>query len=206
MNEGLECYADEPRIGSIHGYAPPIEGLPKFFFLRGGDCWGWATWTDRWTSFNPDASRLLLALIRRSELKAFSATQGIQSLRNLIRRSRNRNQSWAAEWNASLFLESRLTLHPGTSFVQNIGNDGSGTHSSVSEQYATVLRKNFDSLPPLPVLHNTQAARMLRDFYDSGITFPLIGHFIRSIYLALLRAQAYILCRRTKLKQHSTHG
>jgi hypothetical protein len=194
MNEGLERYANDPRIGSIHGYAPPIEGLPRFFFLRGGDCWGWATWTDRWASFNPDASDLLLALIRRGELGAFSATQGIQSLRNLIRRSKNRNQSWAAQWNASLFLESRLTLHPGTSFVQNIGNDGTGTHSMVSEHYATMLRKGFDSLPPLPALHNVKASVMLRDFYDGGITFPLIGSFIRSVYLVLLRAQAHIFC------------
>lgn len=194
MNEGLERYANDARIGSIHGYAPPIEDLPRFFFLRGGDCWGWATWEDRWASFNPDASDLLLALIQREELDAFSATQGIQSLRNLIRRSKNRNQSWAAQWNASLFLESRLTLHPGTSFVQNIGNDGTGTHSMVSEQYATVLRKGFASLPPLSVLHNVEAAGMLRDFYNGGITLPLIGSFIRSIHLALLRAQARILC------------
>jgi hypothetical protein len=194
MNNALEYYADDPRIGSIHGYAPPIEDLPDFFFLRGGDCWGWATWTDRWALFNSDAHHILKALVRRGELQEFSTSQGIQNLRHLIRRSRNRNQSWAAHWNASLFLESRLTLHPGTSFVQNIGNDGTGTHSKISKQYATSVRRDFVSIPPTPVQHDGKAARMLRDFYDAKIIFPLIGRFARSSYLALLRAQARILC------------
>lgn len=192
MNDGLERYADDQRIGSIHGYAPPIGGLPKFFFLRGGDCWGWATWEDRWALFDPDARHLLLALVGRGELRTFSSTYGIQSLRHLIRRSRGRNQSWSAHWNASLFLESRLTLHTGTSFVQNIGNDGSGTHSVVSGQYATNLQQDFGSLPSLVVRQDTRAARMLRDFYDAVITFPLIGHFVRSIYLALLQARVRV--------------
>jgi hypothetical protein len=193
MNEALARYELEPKIGSIHGYTPPISGLPDYFFLRGGDCWGWATWADRWALFDPDAQGLLHALVRRGELHAFSATHGIQGLRHLIRRSRNRNESWAAHWNASLFLQSRLTLHPGNSFVQNIGNDGSGTHSTLSEQYRTQLQEHFDSLPSIPIQHDTKAANMLRDFYDATIGLPLIGDTGQSLYLALLRAQAHVL-------------
>lgn len=198
MNEGLERYANDQRIGSIHGYAPPIKGLPDFFFVRGGDCWGWATWDDRWALFDPDARHLLKLLSDHDELRRFSSIHGIQSLRHLIRRSRNRNQSWAAHWNASLFLWSRLTLHPGNSFVQNIGNDGSGTHSDITQQYATDLQLYFDSPLPIPIRHDMKAAAMLRDFYDSTITFPFIGHAVRSIYLTSLQIQARILATAQK--------
>src|ERR1700724_1178578 len=55
MNEGLEFYADEPRVASIHGYVYPVKGeLPETFFIRGTDCWGWATWDRAWSCFNSD--------------------------------------------------------------------------------------------------------------------------------------------------------
>ena len=38
------------------------------------------------------------------------------------------NNSWAIRWYASAFLAGKLTLYPGRSLVQNIGNDDSGTH------------------------------------------------------------------------------
>jgi len=49
MNDGLVAYADEPCVASIHGYRyPSKQTLPKTFFLRGADCWGWATWRRAW--------------------------------------------------------------------------------------------------------------------------------------------------------------
>ena len=32
--------------------------LPKIFFLKGADCWGWATWKRGWDLFNPDGRYL----------------------------------------------------------------------------------------------------------------------------------------------------
>ena len=204
MNEALARYEAEPKVGSIHAYAPPIAGLPDYFFSRGGDCWGWATWADRWALFDPDSRALLRTLVRHSELQAFSSTCGIQGLRHLIRRSRNLNQSWASHWNASLFLQSRLTLHPGNSFVQNIGNDGSGTHSSasVSDLFSTRLQERFESLPTIQLQHDARATKMLRDFYDATITLPVFGNAFRWAYLSLLQGQA----RALSIMQRSHHS
>jgi hypothetical protein len=198
MNDALDRYDADARIGAIHGYAPPLEGLPEFFFLRGGDCWGWATWADRWRLFDPDATRLLHEIVERGQLDAFADVHGIQGLRHLIRRSANRNQSWAAHWNASLFLASRLSLHPGASFVQNIGNDGTGTHSATSDHYATALRRRFDGLPTLTVRHDADAARRLRAFYDGTTAAFLRGPLLESLYLAWLKARARVISRRSK--------
>ena len=60
MNEALDRFAEEERVISVHGYVYPTEKtLPEAFFLRGADCWGWATWRRGWAQFNPDGQFLL---------------------------------------------------------------------------------------------------------------------------------------------------
>lgn len=42
MNEGLEKYKDDDRVGTITGFVPPIKDkLPETFFLKYFQCWGW---------------------------------------------------------------------------------------------------------------------------------------------------------------------
>ena len=57
MNEALEAYENEPRVASIHGYIYPINNLPEAFFIKGADCWGWATWNNKWSIFERDGKK-----------------------------------------------------------------------------------------------------------------------------------------------------
>jgi len=60
MNEALDKYENENKVMSIHGYIYPVKSkLPETFFLRGTDCWGWATWKNRWQTFEKDGKILL---------------------------------------------------------------------------------------------------------------------------------------------------
>ena len=59
MNDALEAYKNEPRVASIHGYIYPINNLPETFFIKGADCWGWATWNNKWSMFERDGKKLL---------------------------------------------------------------------------------------------------------------------------------------------------
>ena len=59
MNEALEAYKNEPKVASIHGYIYPITNLPETFFIKGADCWGWATWNNKWSIFERDGKKLL---------------------------------------------------------------------------------------------------------------------------------------------------
>ncbi len=179
MNEALDRYENEPKVGSIHGYSPPITGLPDYFFLRGADCWGWATWANRWPLFGIDASALLRSLVSQRLLSEFCSSHGNQSLLHLVRRAQGRNQSWAIMWHASLFLASRYTLHPGTSFVQNIGNDGSGFHSRNSAFFTSPLRMSYSGLSSIPVEQDESSARAIAAFMD--------GETARSRYRTLRR-------------------
>ena len=59
MNQALELYKYEVRVASIHGYIYPIENLPETFFIKGADCWGWATWRNKWSIFESNGQKLL---------------------------------------------------------------------------------------------------------------------------------------------------
>ena len=77
MNEALDKYANDDRVISIHGYVYPVkERLPDTFFLRGADCWGWATWRRGWQLFNSDGQYLLQELKRRHLVSVFNLQLG----------------------------------------------------------------------------------------------------------------------------------
>jgi hypothetical protein len=132
MNDALELYRDREEVASIHGYIYPVEGaLPETFFLRGADCWGWATWKRAWELFEPDGAKLLARLRDGKLTKAFDRDGSYEYTRMLEDQISGRNDSWAVRWYASAFLADRLTLYPGRSLVQNIGMDALGTHCDV---------------------------------------------------------------------------
>ena len=189
MNDALARFIDNAEVGSIHGYSPPISGLPQFFFLRGGDCWGWATWADRWGLLNIDANALLDALSSRRLLTEFSSSHGKLSLLRLAQRALGRNQSWAIVWHASLFLANRLTLHPGETFVRNIGNDGSGVHSAGSEDHLSAMRTTYAGIPHIPILNDPVAAHDLASRLDGlagGGASAIVRRTLLSAYVTLV--------------------
>lgn len=140
MNDGLNCYKEEERVISIHGYVYPCqENLPDVFFIRGADCWGWATWKRGWDLFEKSGESLYSKIIDRSLEKEFEFNHSYPYLQMLRDQIEGKNSSWAIRWYASAFLENKLTLYPGRSFVNNIGFDQSGTHCSFTDSYTVDL-------------------------------------------------------------------
>ena len=152
MNDALEYYKDDERVASIHGYVYPIkEPLPESFFLRGADCWGWATWRRGWALFNPDGRYLLSELQRRGLARQFDFHGAYRYTKMLERQIAGANDSWAVRWHASAFLHDKLTLYPGRSLVRNIGNDQSGTHAGRTSRYSVELSSRPIRVGGVPV-------------------------------------------------------
>jgi putative methyltransferase (TIGR04325 family) len=131
MNDGLEMYQHEKKVASIHGYNYPIENnqLPETFFVKGADCWGWATWVDRWTVFEQDAKKLMHALVTNNLINEFDIDGTYPYAAMLQNQIDGKVDSWAIRWYASAFLQNMYTLYPKKSLIYNIGIDDSGTHS-----------------------------------------------------------------------------
>ena len=140
MNEALDLYEQAAEVISIHGYVYPIqERLPETFFIKGADCWGWATWRRGWKLFDPDGASLLTQLEKRRLTRQFDFNRTYEFTAMLRDQIAGNNNSWAIRWYASAFLQNRLTLYPGRSLVANIGNDSSGTHCATTEQFDVAL-------------------------------------------------------------------
>lgn len=140
MNDGLACYADDEKVASIHGYLYPVRAkVPETFFLRGADCWGWATWARAWAHFEPDGQLLRQQLLERGLAREFDYEGAYPYFKMLDDQIAGINDSWAIRWHASCFLDDLLTLYPGRSLVHNIGNDGSGTHGGRTRDFAQQL-------------------------------------------------------------------
>ena len=148
MNEALETYHDEPRVGHIYACEyTQNKALPDTYLIRFCGSWGWATWDRAWKHFNPDGQYLLDELKRRKLTHTFDFNGTYRYTRMLQRQVEGKNNSWAIRWNASLFLSDMLALNAGKSLVRNIGFDGSGTHCGSERLYDSVLHT-----APLPVV------------------------------------------------------
>ena len=134
MNESLNYYRSNMRVGSISGYSYPVgRPMPETFFIRGADCWGWATWNDRWRYYNADGVELLAELNRRGLAHAFNFDDAMDFMQMLANQNAKKINSWAIRWHASCFLRDMLILYPGRSLAQNIGQDSTGTHAISSD-------------------------------------------------------------------------
>ncbi|MBU3546735.1 glycosyltransferase family A protein [Polynucleobacter sp. MWH-Jannik1A5] len=166
MNEALLQYRKDESVASIHGYVYPVnEVLPDAFFLRGSDCWGWATWRRGWEVFNPNARALLDGLKAGNLIESFDFNGAYGYSRMLESQIRGLNDSWAVRWYASTFLANKLTLYPGRSLVHNIGNDSSGTHCYTNKDYDAIMSPNPIDLSKVRVEESKLAKAAFENFF-----------------------------------------
>ena len=184
MNDSLNLYENNDRVASIHGYIYPVsKKLPDYFFLRGTDCWGWATWKRGWDIFNSDAQFLLDEIKRQKLEKLFNFNNSYDYTGMLKAQIEGKVSSWAIRWYASAFLANKYTLYPGTSFVKNIGIDGSGTHcGGDTDTYRVEFPDVYKPVSLIDVCDCTRARKTITQYLSStrekkrSILYRLLKH------------------------------
>ncbi len=185
MNDALNIFKDEEKVGHIHGFCFPINGLPESFLIKWTGSWGWATWKRAWDKFNPEGQELLNEIKRRRLTRQFDFNGKYPYTRMLKRQINGKNDSWAIRWNATLFLNDMLSLNAGRSLVQNIGFDGSGIHSGSDEIYSTDLFKDKLSIDIAETIEDKSARKAFVKYYGLTNSFRAkakrrINRFLRS--------------------------
>lgn len=173
MNDALETYKDEPRVGHIQACDFTQDpSLPDMFLIKFSGSWGWATWDRAWQHFNPNGQELLDEMVSRKLTRSFDFNGKYGFTRMLRRQIEGKNNSWAIRWNATLFLRDMLSLNVGRSLIQNEGFDGSGTNCGSGNLYTSNLW-----LKPLPVTkiepleENVEARRCFERYYGRTNSF-----------------------------------
>jgi hypothetical protein len=181
MNDALELYQNEERVVCIHGYLYPVKKkLPNIFFLKGADIWGWATWKRGWDLYEHDGEILFEELNTRKLTREFDFDGSFHYTRMLKEQNEGKLDTWDINWYASAFLRDKLTLYPGKSLVNNIGNDCSGTHSNATDKYTTDI-----SCEPVKIeriqLEENQAARVAFKKYFRSLRLPFCQRAMKRI-------------------------
>ena len=141
MNDALDLYERETEVGCIHAWNYHFENIsdePSTFFLKGADCWGWATWRRGWDLFEADGQKLMDQL-KASNLTYSFDRNGLYPYTDMLQQQIDgKVNSWAIRWHASLFLLNKFCLQPLKPIVKNIGFDHSGVHC---------VAENIDQFP-----------------------------------------------------------
>jgi len=191
MNDALEVYKGNNEVASIHGYLYPIDnmiGVPDTFFIKGADCWGWATWARSWELFELNGQKLLDELQYKRLQKEADFNNSYGYTRMLKDQINGKNNSWAIRWYMSCFLQNKLTLYPKRSYVQNIGNDDSGTHCSQTDQFfINILSHEPMQLNKVAVVSEDAKAREYMEKYFRGIKQNLSTKIFKKIKQSVVR-------------------
>ncbi len=167
MNDALTMYEKNEEVVCITGYIYPVKKeLPETFFLKGADCWGWATWKRGWDLFEQDGTKLLAELNIKNLIDEFDFNKSYPYSQMLKDQISAKNDSWAILWYASAFLKNKLTLYPGISMVHNIGIDGTGMHSGgLTDKFDVVLNQNEVVLKPISILEDKKSKQFIASYF-----------------------------------------
>ena len=161
MNDALEMYRNEPKVGHIQAHNFTNDStLPDTFLIKWTGSWGWGTWKRAWKHFNPDGTALLEELEKRRLTYRFDFNGKYGFTRMLRRQIEGKNNSWAIRWNASLFINDILSVNAGKSLVQNNGFDGSGTNCGGGNLYNTCMYQQPLAVKKITPIEENETARM----------------------------------------------
>lgn len=188
MNDGLLKYKNTNHVASIHGYIYPIQfkkNIPEYFFLKGADCWGWATWKRAWKNFDRNGKRLINKIDQKNLNKEFNFNNSYDYYQMLKKQILRLNNSWAIRWYASAFLKNMITLYPTKTFVKNIGADGSGTHGKSNKKlnFNNFSQRKYKSIKKMKISlnENTHAKKYIENYFKKN-SESFIKKKIKNIY------------------------
>lgn len=134
MNDALDKYENEAKVWHITSWCDPIatSNPNGSFFYPVMDCWGWATWADRWQHYKKDCA-FFKKKFNGKMRKAFNIDGTDKGMwQQILDNETGKINTWAIFWYATIFLNNGLCLAPCSSLVRNIGFDNSGEHCGIN--------------------------------------------------------------------------
>jgi len=185
MNEALEMYKEVEEVINInsHVLSSPMT-FDDNFLISFANSWGWATWKRGWRYFEPDANKLLEKIKEEKREREFD--MGYHFTRMLKEQCNGKINSWAVRWNASLFVNRKLTLNVGKPLVANSGFGAGATHCNTPDLFSVKLYA--DEIHPqmiTPVVESREMRNKLRKTY-----------MIRTSYINKLRVAIVAMLKR----------
>ena len=170
MNDALALYEDQAEVMHVSGFFLPVKGANKLsetFFYNQASCWGWATWARAWKCFDPNAERLLKKVVETNRTYTFNIDDSYPFVDQLKANVEGTLKTWAIKWQASIFLQDGLCLHPRHSMIRNIGFDGTGVHSGSSSVYDAQHISDAIPVRKQALFESSLARQLAKQFYST---------------------------------------
>ncbi len=182
MNTALEAYRDRSDIWSISGYTPNLKEIEQYdkngvFLVPRAQCWGWATWSDRWETVDWEVSDFNYLARNKKRRKAFDMG-GNDLFRTLEMEHRERIESWAVRWAYAASKQKMWTVNPMLSKVQNIGLKSSTSHVGWHDERHNVELLGDKTIIDPNVQPDEKLVQAFKKHHDLGI-ISKIGYFMR---------------------------
>lgn len=173
INNALNFYKDNKKIGSIAGYTPMID-LPDdhmndvFAAYRSCSC-TWATWKDRWEGVDWELKDIK-DFYKSPKLIRLLNSNGSDRFIRLYRQTKGNGSSWSVRFGAHLVKSNLLTVYPRFSYITNIGCDESGVHSKSddNEKMRVDLSKAIENPVFTDVEIDGRIQKILKKHYSYG--------------------------------------
>jgi hypothetical protein len=159
MNNALDYYKDNEKVWHISGWNFPIDqqGLGDVFLWRNMECWGWATWKEKWLYFEKNVDKLISTFSPYDKYR-FDVNGSCGNWQQVIANKKGKIDTWAIFWSATIYLNHGLCLSPTASLVDNIGFDGSGVHCGATSVYSVNILTKKNINPRVSVIEENELA------------------------------------------------
>lgn len=180
MNDALDKYENNRSVWHISGWNYPIpsDDLPETFFWQTMNCWGWATWSDRWSFFKKDPDALISEW-DQTKINKFNLDGTYDFWSQVNDNYTGKLNTWAIFWYATIFDNSGLCLNPTKTLVHNIGNDGSGENCGSKDIYYSTLANKLPELYD-NVIINESVVNEIKTYYKK-LTPPIYKRLYRKV-------------------------
>ena len=169
MNESLDHFKEIKDVYHISGWNYPFSNdqLGDVFLWRLMNCWGWATWSDRWSLYKKNTKETI-SEFNSSDIKRFNI-DGVEDFWGQILANRDgKINTWAIYWYATIYKNRGLCVNPSKSFIINIGHDDSGVNCTSTNEYLTELNMNKNIDFDIDISESAMAIEEVKNFYKKN--------------------------------------
>ena len=177
MNKALNLYENNKKVWHIGGYNYPTLRLSsnKAYFTHHMNCWGWATWEDRWNNIFDNLNKKIV----EEQIKDFNFKNLLTTNYNQLTANENKKIStWAIFWYQTIFLNNGYCLMPSKSVVLNKGFEN-GEHGTGNQNAIKKLSNNKISNFPKKIIISKLFDRILSLYFLKNIIIDYVFYHIK---------------------------
>jgi hypothetical protein len=187
MNGALDFYCNNKTIGAISGYTPILafpDSYDKDMFVTYRSCSSaWATWADRWENVDWELNSVSDFYKNPALIKRLNSNGSDRFIR-LYRQTKGNGSSWSVRFGAHLVKNNWLTVYPRYSYVQNIGCDESGVHSTnddAEKMYVDLTKSIAD-----PVIEDVKPDNRIQKIMKKHYSYGFVSDMKKLLFTILI--------------------